>query len=708
MANARHARGLVAKLCLPVAFLSMHAAWGIGFWQGLLRSPRGQPSGGRLAGAPRPSRARAGRRSHGLLVALAVAVLTAGLTSPTGAADEQTTSAGPDYTGAYLEPSGSKPQSKLWFHDGSWWGVLFQKATLKFQIFRLDGSSGWVDTGVVVDSRVNSRSDALWDGTRLYVATHRYSLTSEAGFPARLLRYSYDPGARRFVPDTGFPVQINNYKTETLVIDKDTTGTLWATWTQGGRVYVNRTVGDDRTWGIPAPLPVTGATVSADDISTVVAFDGKVGVMWGNQLEGAYYFTAHVDGDPAEVWQATEAALVGPGMADDHVDLATDGSGRVWAVVKTGLHGAADPLIVLLARRPDGTWDRHTVASNRYSHTRPIVLVDDEQRTVHVLATGPQSPATNGQAGGDIYEKTTSMDAPAFTDGYGTPVIHIEGQPSLDNVTSTKQRLTAASGLVALATSEPLKQYWYLYRPAVPGGTVTVPPKASFTAEPLNGTASHTVRFADTSTGSPTTWSWSFGDGETADEPNPEHLYQSPGTYTVSLTVSNADGTDTTTLTGLVTVTGPVNNLGAAADAHVRKAKPMANYGGLTTMRATDSGSDAYQAYVAFDVPAGRPVRAAVLRLWVTGGSPYGGSVSTAPSGWGESTLTWANAPGPGGTALGVLGRVSTGTWVEVDVSTAVVAGQRASFVVVSASADSAYYSSREGVHAPELVVTTD
>jgi hypothetical protein len=46
MANARHARGLVAKLCLPVAFLSMHAAWGIGFWQGLLRSPRGK---GRVA-----------------------------------------------------------------------------------------------------------------------------------------------------------------------------------------------------------------------------------------------------------------------------------------------------------------------------------------------------------------------------------------------------------------------------------------------------------------------------------------------------------------------------------------------------------------------------------------------------------------------------------------------------------------------------------
>ncbi len=57
-----------------------------------------------------------------------------------------------------------------------------------------------------------------------------------------------------------------------------------------------------------------------------------------------------------------------------------------------------------------------------------------------------------------------------------------------------------------------------------------------------------TVDFQDTSTstgGPPTTWEWRFGDGATSGERNPEHTYQQAGTYTVRLTVSNPEGSDT-------------------------------------------------------------------------------------------------------------------------------------------------------------------
>ncbi len=48
------------------------------------------------------------------------------------------------------------------------------------------------------------------------------------------------------------------------------------------------------------------------------------------------------------------------------------------------------------------------------------------------------------------------------------------------------------------------------------------------------------VAFADLSTGSPTAWSWDFGDGSpVSTEPNPVHTYAAPGTYTVTLTASN-------------------------------------------------------------------------------------------------------------------------------------------------------------------------
>lgn len=53
-----------------------------------------------------------------------------------------------------------------------------------------------------------------------------------------------------------------------------------------------------------------------------------------------------------------------------------------------------------------------------------------------------------------------------------------------------------------------------------------------------------TVAFTDTSVNSPTTWLWDFGDGNTSNTQNPVHVYALPGSYTVTLTVTNADGSD--------------------------------------------------------------------------------------------------------------------------------------------------------------------
>ena len=57
------------------------------------------------------------------------------------------------------------------------------------------------------------------------------------------------------------------------------------------------------------------------------------------------------------------------------------------------------------------------------------------------------------------------------------------------------------------------------------------------------------VVFSDLSTGGPTTWSWDFGDGNTSDEQNPEHSYDSPGNYMVCLEVGGPCGQETTCVT---------------------------------------------------------------------------------------------------------------------------------------------------------------
>jgi hypothetical protein len=55
-------------------------------------------------------------------------------------------------------PTDDKPQSKLWFQDGSWWGLLYSASAHATKIHRLDLSTQtWVDAGTVVDTRPAAR-----------------------------------------------------------------------------------------------------------------------------------------------------------------------------------------------------------------------------------------------------------------------------------------------------------------------------------------------------------------------------------------------------------------------------------------------------------------------------------------------------------------------------------------------------------------------
>jgi PKD repeat protein len=94
------------------------------------------------------------------------------------------------------------------------------------------------------------------------------------------------------------------------------------------------------------------------------------------------------------------------------------------------------------------------------------------------------------------------------------------------------------------------------------GGTSPVPPIASFTGTPTLGVVPLSVAFTDTSTNSPTSWGWTFGDSGTSTAKNPSHQYMTVGTYTVTLTATNAYGSNTVTRTNYITVNPviPVNH----------------------------------------------------------------------------------------------------------------------------------------------------
>ncbi len=76
------------------------------------------------------------------------------------------------------------------------------------------------------------------------------------------------------------------------------------------------------------------------------------------------------------------------------------------------------------------------------------------------------------------------------------------------------------------------------------GGSME-PLRARFTQDVRYGVPPLTVGFTDLSTGDPSSYLWSFGDGETSTDTNPTHTYSAPGLYRVSLTVSNEGGSST-------------------------------------------------------------------------------------------------------------------------------------------------------------------
>ena len=78
---------------------------------------------------------------------------------------------------------------------------------------------------------------------------------------------------------------------------------------------------------------------------------------------------------------------------------------------------------------------------------------------------------------------------------------------------------------------------------------------ASFVADRTMGDAPHSVNFTDLSTGSPTSWLWNFGDGETSTEQNPLHTYQEAGNYTVSLDIEREGYSDSFTYENYIKVT---------------------------------------------------------------------------------------------------------------------------------------------------------
>ncbi|MCF8244899.1 MAG: PKD domain-containing protein [Saprospiraceae bacterium] len=175
----------------------------------------------------------------------------------------------------------------------------------------------------------------------------------------------------------------------------------------------------------------------------------------------------------------------------------------------------------------------NTVGSNSVTKTGFIT----------VLAS-PIASFTWSQAGLTLIFTNTSTNGTSYLWNFGDGGTSTQPNPThtyaIDGIYDVTLSVTNACGTVTTLTSIP----------------VYVVPTADFTATPTTGCAPLSVSFVDLSSPNSLTWSWNFPGGTPSSSVQqfPSVTYNAPGSYTVSLTVTNPAGGDNETKTGFITV----------------------------------------------------------------------------------------------------------------------------------------------------------
>jgi len=389
-------------------------------------------------------------RRYTLLLPVGLALLLAfACAAPAGAV-------GTAIPGTY-EDTGEKPQSKLWYNDGTWRAIIkMQGKGLHF--YEFDGTT-W-NPSAFVDAALGAggQADVKWNGEELFVLAYTTS--------PKLFKYTYDRTLQVFHLVTGFPVSIAIASgSETMVLDQDSTGRLWATYEGGdGNIYAcHSTSADHREWNAPGIVLRSG--VSSDDISTVVAFDRKIGIFWSDQARWQFGFRIHRDDDPPEVWQPVQVVASGDGIADDHLCMKADGKGNLYAVTKD----IQDEMRLHYRNVSTGKW---TTKSGVISGTgtRGIVMVSDQDQRIWVPYTSWSSSS--------IYIKLRK--ATYGTMSFSTAMSPVLSGATMNNCTGTKQVLPAGCFMVMAEGGG--KTWWNGWGELPPDGPAPPPAPADVRA----------------------------------------------------------------------------------------------------------------------------------------------------------------------------------------------------------------------------------
>ena len=271
--------------------------------------------------------------------------------------------------------------------------------------------------------------------------------------------------------------------------------------------------------------------------------------LWANTSFGADRF--------AWVPRSTEKAVAAGVITA--LDVLGDGSGPVWIGGSRGdvlfstdgganwaqRTGGLPAAVVTDVRAVSGDGRSAYVAFGGYLGlpSRHVFVTTDAGLTwTNVSGEIPDVPVTAlVPAPGDPRELFAATDVGVFrsTNGGASWSAFSAGLPN-----TTVSSLAFRPGTRDLFAATYGRGMWTISVPPVGGNG---PPVAAFGVRPALPAPGQSVAFTDLSSGEPSSWLWSFGDGGSSTEKSPRHVFASAGTFPVALTVTSASGSTVAT-----------------------------------------------------------------------------------------------------------------------------------------------------------------
>ncbi|MBI3500660.1 MAG: PKD domain-containing protein [Bacteroidetes bacterium] len=206
--------------------------------------------------------------------------------------------------------------------------------------------------------------------------------------------------------------------------------------------------------------------------------------------------------------------------------------------------------------------------------------------------------------------------------------VFIPGTATLN--TPLRVRVSADQSLQAIPTPCSNLTYGQAEDYAIIVKPNTSPPVAKFYADDTVS-CSGTVQFTDQSLNVPNQWLWNFGDATTSNQQNPLHTYTANGTYSVSLTATNANGNNMLVKSNYILVT--LGNTPVAPSCQAPTLAYCCGYGIYKVQMNTinKSSADGSEGYKDFSCTG---------QTTLTEGQTYSVSIQTSPS-LAQDTKLW-------------------------------------------------------------------